>query len=93
MKADKELTEYIQKRYVFKLRMLNQYESHGDDRFKHILTMGELSGLRDIGMVIGATLTECENCQWWGNVCGPDNYPDYVCNPKVCVHFIEKPNT
>jgi len=87
MKADKELNEYIQKRYVFKLRMLKKYNAGGDDRFKHILTMGELSGLREIGMLLDTTLTDCANCQAWGNVCSPDSYPDYVCNPKACDHF------
>ena len=92
MRADGELIKHLQTRYKFKLRMLAKYEPHGDDRFKHILTQGELSGLREIVMILDAVATPCAECEAWGNVCGPDNYPDYVSNPKACDHFIEKSN-
>ena len=32
---------------------------------------------------------KCENCKAWGNVCFPDNYPDY-CDPDTMKCFESK---
>ena len=48
MKADKELMEYIEKRAKHAKEQEDKYEPNGDDRFKHILYMGESSAFREL---------------------------------------------
>jgi len=34
--------------------------------------------------------TDCKQCEGWGNVCFPDDYPSYISDPKSCEYFIKK---
>ena len=56
MKADKELIEYLKTRYALKKDLEESNDPHGDDRFKHILFMGEASAFREILMVLGVQI-------------------------------------
>ena len=87
MKCDRELTSHIKSRYLFLLKMWQKTEPNGDSRFSHILKMGELSALREVMMLVDERATDCKECMMWGNVCSPDNYPDYVSNPEFCESF------
>ena len=53
MKADEELIKYLKKRYAVKKEREEANEPHGDNRFQHILAMGEASAFREILMVLG----------------------------------------
>jgi len=53
MKADDELIKYLKKRYKIKKEREETTDPHGDDRFKHILAMGEASAFREMLIVLG----------------------------------------
>jgi len=34
--------------------------------------------------------TDCKKCNSWYNSCAPDDYPDYIDDPKHCKEFEAK---
>ena len=52
MKASKELIDYIKMREKKSAEYMEKYKPNGDDRFLHILYMGETTAFRDILDVI-----------------------------------------
>ena len=53
MKASKELIDYIKMREKKSAEYMEKYKPNGDDRFLHILYMGENHSLRELLDVIG----------------------------------------
>jgi len=53
MKASKELIDYIKMREKISAEYMEFYKPNGDNRFLHILYMGENTALREILDVIG----------------------------------------
>lgn len=85
-----KMAEYMMDR-AKKLHNILSWETNWEDKPVHnqkIELDRILSILKDAGVEV--IENKCLSCSAWGNVCGPDDYPDYIGSTYNCEYFTNK---